>query len=82
MIRKLTNDFAFYPATGIAKWKNGSIGFITGIKTGWRVLVAYTNGGTIVANLEDYFASTQSVGSDNADRLINWTEACRAVNSF
>ena len=82
LVRKLTNDFAFYPATGVVKWKNGSVGFLTGIKTGWRVQVAYTSGGTVVANLEDYFASTQSVGTDNPDRLINWTEACRAVNSF
>ena len=82
LIRKLTNDFAWYPATGVIKWTTGTVGFIVGIKTGWRVKVAYTNGGTVVANLEDYFASTQSVGTDNADRLINWTEASRAVNSF
>ena len=82
LIRKLTNDFAFYPATGIIKWKNGSVGIVTGIKTGWRISVVYAGGGTGNANLEDYFASTQSVGSDNANRYINWTEACRAVNSF
>ena len=82
LIRKLTNDFAFYPATGTIKWTNGTVGVIVGIRTGWRVNVAYFGGGTTVANLEDFFSSTQSVGSDNANRLINWTEACRAVNSF
>ena len=82
LIRKLTNDFAFYPATGYVKWKTGGYGYITGIKTGWRVQVVYSNVAVTTVNLEDYFASTQSVGTDNADRLINWTEACRAVNSF
>lgn len=82
LISKLTNDFAFYPATGVIKWKNGSVGIVTGIKTGWNVSVVYTSGGTGAANLSENFASTQSVASDNANRLINWTEACRAVNSF
>lgn len=82
LIRKLTNDFAWYPATGILKFSNGTVGLILGIRTGWRVLIAYFGGTTGTVNLEEYFASTQSVGSDNADRLINWTEASRAVNSF
>ena len=82
LVRKLTNDFAFYPATGTVKWTDGGVGFITGIRTGWRVNVAFSTGVTQIINLEAFFASTQSVGTDNADRLINWTEACRAVNSF
>ena len=82
LIRKLTNDFAWYPATGVVKWKDGNKGFIVGIRTGWRVTIVYTSGDTGTVNLEDFFASTQSVGSDNANRFINWTEACRAVNSF
>ena len=83
LIRKLTNDFAFYPATGVIKFSNGNIGYITGINSGWRVEMTYiNNGSTVTANLDAFFASTQSVGSDNPDRLINWTEACRAVNSF
>lgn len=82
LVRKLTNDFAWYPATGTLKLGNGSVGFIIGIKTGWRVNVAFTDGNISLINLEDYFASTQSVASDNANRLINWIEACRAVNSF
>ena len=82
LIRKLTNDFAFYPATGVIKLTNGTIVPVIGIKTGWRVNVVYNNGSVSTINLEPYFASTQSVGSDNANRLINWTEACRAVNSF
>ena len=82
LIRKLTNDFAFYPASGVVKWKDGTVGYIIGIRTGWRFNVVYATGTTQVVNMEDYFASTQSVGSDNAARFINWTEACRAVNSF
>ena len=82
LVRKLTNDFAFYPATGIIKWTDGTVGFIVGIKTGWRLKVVYTSGATSVENLEPFFASTQSVATDNENRLINWTEACRAVNSF
>ena len=83
LIRKLTNDFAFYPATGVVKFTNGNVATIIGIRTGWRISAAYPNAGsTGVYNLEEYFASTQSVGTDNPDRLINWTEACRAVNSF
>lgn len=81
LIRKLTNDFAFYPATGVLKFKSGDTRFILGIRTGWRVLVS-ANGTTETVNLEAFFDSSQSVASDNADRLINWTEACRAVNSF
>lgn len=81
LISKLTNDFAFYPATGMIKWKAGGIGYIIGIRTGWRVTTVY-DGNTDIINLEPYFASTQSVADSNADRLINWTEACRAVNSF
>ena len=82
LIRKLTNDFAFYPATGVIKYKNGYTAIITGIRTGWRVSVIYNDWSTGNANLEAYFTSTQPVGTDNPNRLINWTEACRAVNSF
>ena len=82
LIQKLTHDFAFYPATGVFKRSDGIVGFITGIRTGWRVNAVYTNGVSETYNFEDYFASTQSVGTDNPNRLINWTEACRAVNSF
>ena len=82
LIRKLTNDFAFYPATGIIKWTDGGLGFITGINTGWKVNVAFTTGTTQIINLEAFFNSDQSVASDNVNRYINWTEACRAVNSF
>lgn len=82
LIRKLTNDFAFYPATGAIKWKDGGLGYITGIRTGWIVQVTSTGGATTIVNLEAFFASDQSVASDNANRYINWTEACRAVNSF
>lgn len=82
LIRKLTNDFAFYPATGIIKFSGGPAGHIVGIRTGWKFSVVYDNGTTAVANLEAYFNSDQSVGSDNANRYVNWTEACRALNSF
>ena len=82
LIRKLTKDFAFYPATGAIKWTDGSTAFIVGIRTGWRVNVVDSGGATSIVNLEAFFASTQSVASDNTNRLINWTEACRAVNSF
>ena len=41
-----------------------------------------TDGTSGTVDLSEYFASTQSVGSDNTNRLIDWTEACRAVNSF
>ena len=82
LIRKLTNDFAHYPATGIIKWTDGTVSYITGVKTGWNVSVIYADGTTSTANLGSFFDNSQSVGSDNADRLINWTEACRAVNSF
>ena len=82
LIRKLTNDFAFYPATGVIKRTNGSYGYIIGINSGWRVRIALTDGTSGTVDLSEYFANTQSVGSDNANRLINWTEACRAVNSF
>ena len=87
LIRKLTNDFAWYPAIGTLIWNDGTTGTIIGIRTGWRVLIINNAGTQIagttqIANLEAYFANTQSVGTDNPDRLINWTEACRAVNSF
>ena len=81
LVRKLTNDFAWYPATGYVNWKTKAIGIITGIRTGWRVEIA-TSGTTEIVNLEAYFNSDQSVASDNANRYINWTEASRAVNSF
>lgn len=82
LIRQLTNDFAFYPATGIVKLTTGTIGNIIGIKTGWTVKVALNDGTTEVFSLGSFFDSSQSVGSDNANRFVNWTEACRAVNSF
>ena len=82
LIRKLTNDFAFYPATGVIKWTNGTAGYIVGIRTGWRATVVNNDGTTQLVNLEAFFNSDQSVGTDNANRYINWTEACRAVNSF
>ena len=82
LIRKLTNDFAFYPATGVIKYNNGYTAIITGINSGWKASVVYNDWSTGTANLAEYFANTQSVASDNADRFINWTEACRAVNSF
>ena len=82
LIRKLTNDFAWYLATGVIKFTGASPGIIVGIGSGWKLTVAYNDGTTAVANLEAYFNSNQSVGSDNADRYINWTEACRALNSF
>ena len=81
LIRKLTNDFAYYPATGVLKSKNGTVYNVVGIKTGWRILVIY-NGATETINLEAFFDSSQSVANDNANRFVNWTEACRAVNSF
>ena len=82
LVRKLTNDFAFYPATGIVNTTGGAIRFIVGIKTGWIVSVIGTDGTKDTINLGSFFTSDQSVGSDNANRYINWTEACRAVNSF
>lgn len=82
LIQKLTKDFAYYPATGVVKRTDGLTGYIIGVRTGWRFLVAYSDGTATIINLEAFFASTQSVASDNTNRLINWTEACRAVNSF
>ena len=82
LIRKLTNDFAYYPATGVIKYKNGYTAIITGINSGWRISVIYNDWSTGNANLSVFFDNSQSVASDNANRLINWTEACRAVNSF
>ena len=85
LIRKLTNDFAFYPATGYIKFSEGNIntiGTVLGIKTGWNVNVVFADGNYRTVNLSAYFNSEQSVGSDNANRFVNWTEACRAVNSF
>ena len=81
LIRKLTNDFAFYPATGVVRLTDGGYGVVVGIRTGWRVEIVRTSGNEII-NLEAFFNSDQSVASDNANRYINWTEACRAVNSF
>ena len=82
LIQKLTKDFAWYPATGVVQLTPGTIGTIIGIRTGWRVSVALNDGTTEIFGLENYFASDQSVASDNANRYVNWTEACRAVNSF
>lgn len=82
LIRKLTNDFAFYPATGTMKLQDGAVVNVIGIRTGWKVDVVYNNGEILTLNLSDYFTSDQSVASDNPNRFVNWTEACRAVNSF
>ena len=82
LIQKLTKDFAFYPATGTVKLMTGTIGTIIGIRTGWRASVALNDGTTEIFSLEPFFDNSQSVASDNANRYINWTEACRAVNSF
>lgn len=82
LVRKLTNDFAWYPATGVIKYNNGYTAIITGIKTGWNVSVVYNDWSTGTANLEAFFDSSQDVSSTNANRFVNWTEACRAVNSF
>ena len=82
LINKLTNSFAAYPATGFVKFTNGTAGQIIGLKSGWKFILAYTTGTTEEFNMSAYFDSTQSVSDSNADRLINWTEACRAVNSF
>ena len=82
LIRKLTNDFAFYPATGYIKFSEGTIGSVLGIRTGWNVNVVFTDGNTSTEDLSAYFASTQDVSDTNANRFVNWTEACRAVNSF
>ena len=51
LVRKLTNDFAFYPATGYIKFSDGSIGTVLGIRTGWNVNVVFTDGNTTTANL-------------------------------
>ena len=64
------------------KFTGGTIGNIIGIRTGWRIDVIYSDGATDVIDLSAYFNSDQSVGTDNANRYVNWTEACRAVNSF
>lgn len=82
LIQKLTKDFAFYPATGVIKWKDGTISYITGIRTGWRVQNVKATGTAQITNLEAFFNSDQSVASDNTNRYVNWTEASRAVNSF
>ena len=81
LIRKLTNDFAFYPATGVVRLTDGGYGVVVGIRTGWRVEIVRTSGNEII-NLEAFFNSDQSVAFDNANRYVNWDEACRAVNSF
>ena len=82
LIQKLTNNFAFYPATGTIKLTDGTIAPVIGIKTGWRVDIVYSDGATDVIDLSAYFNSDQSVASDNANRYVNWTEASRAVNAF
>ena len=82
LVRKLTNDFAFYPATGVIKLTSGTAVPVIGIRTGWRVDIVYSDGATDVIDLSAYFNNDQSVGTDNPNRYINWTEACRAVNSF
>ena len=82
LIQKLTNSSAFYPATGTIKLTDGTVVPVIGIRTGWRVDIVYSDGATDVIDLSAYFNSDQSVGSDNANRYVNWTEACRAVNSF
>ena len=82
LIRKLTNDFASYPATGVIKWPDGTSSTIIGIKTGFGATIIKSDGTTEVISLAAFFDNSQSVGSDNANRFVNWTEACRAVNSF
>ena len=82
LIGKLTNNFAFYPATGVIKLTDGTVVPVIGIRTGWRADIVYSDGATDVVDLSAYFNSDQSVESDNANRYINWTEASRAVNSF
>ena len=82
LISKVTHDFAFYPATGYVKFSNGTNSIITGIRTGWRFSIVNNDGTTQIVNMDGFFASAHSVASDNPDRLINWTEACRAVNAF
>ncbi len=82
LIQKLTNDFAFYPATGTMKLTNGGYANIIGIKTGWIVDIVYSDGAIDFIDLSAYFNSDQSVESDNPNRYINWTEASRAVNAF
>ena len=83
LIRKLTNDFAWYPATGTAKMvSNGEICSIIGIQSGWKLQLVHPNGLVGTSNFNTFFTSSKSVASDNPDRFINWTEACRAVNSF
>ena len=82
LIRKLTNDFAFYPATGEIRLTNGDVGVIYGINSGWKIKALYTNGVGETRSLSNFFDNIQSVASDNSNRFVNWTEACRAVNSF
>ena len=82
LVSKLTNNFAFYPATGTIKLTDGTIVPVIGIRTGWRVDIVYSDGATDVIDLSAYFNSDQSVASDNTNRYINWTEASRAVNAF
>ena len=82
LIGKLTNSFAFYPATGVVKLTDGAVVPVIGIRTGWRVDIVYSDGATDVVDLSAYFNNDQSVSTSNANRYINWTEACRAVNSF
>ena len=82
LINKLTNSFATYPATGYIKYSNNVTVQIIGIKSGWNFEIVYANGTIDVVNMSAYFSTDQNVSDSNANRLINWTEACRAVNSF
>ena len=82
LIGKLTNISTYYPATGIIKFTDGTINYITGIRTGWIVSVVYADGTSSSANIGAFFNSSQSVDPGNADRFINWNEASRAVNAF
>ena len=82
LIGKLTNISTYYPATGIIKFTDGTINYITGIRTGWIVSVVYADGTSSSANIGAFFNSSQSVDNGNADRFINWNEASRAVNAF
>lgn len=83
LINKLTNSFASYPATGFVKFSAGNeVAQIIGLKSGWKFVLANTDGTYEELHMAAYFDSNQSVSDSNANRYITWTEACRAVNSF
>lgn len=82
LINKLTNSFAAYPATGFISFTDGRLGYIVGLKSGWKFILKLTNGTTQESDMSNYFDSNQSVSDSNANRYITWTEACVAVNNF